>query len=817
MNIEQLQSLNKWCHSVLKPKCFVLVLLLVSSRAYSSEVNSLDELKPFLSQDNVNVTLAAGIYTITASDIEEGKFSNPLFLFEGNNSIYDFTGVTINIETEVLQSFGNVDIHELQVVGNNNVLKNLTMVDVGSKRPTKRATNIAMDGANNRIEGFHLTVRGSFPYGYGDAFGKGGKSIIRHYKHSAIVVRGNKSHLKNTTIIHRAYGHAIFMQAASDPIIEGCYVEGEVRSTDDMLAEKGTGSPADKIDFMTVWGYKLPAGYTMSLQEEGIRAYNAGETMINGVEHKRGTNNVTILNCKVKNMRGGVTITHATGTKYVEGCTVIGCERGYAIGSGKIVNCSGDAQYGALFGVDYSRDRNIEADITVLPSDISRNGSKLLAYIGGQGHKLTFKSAEGDSMQPLDIKISGFNNSIRVFKSKNTNDLTSTNIEINNQTNHPITLAEKSSGTTGESCGKITDFGSDNSVQSSTLCLDEKRRISLTTVSIQDEKFLINGIPTYKERMWKGYPVEGLLMNSRMVQGIFDDLNPETADRWKYDDTQKWDSNRNTDEFVSAMDSWYAKGLLGFSINMQGGSPLGYGNKGWINSAYDSKGALRPEYMARLEKILNKADDIGMVAILGLFYNDQEDLLEDEEAVLKAVDNVIAWLFDNNYQNVIIEINNECNLKYRHEILQPQRVHEVVERIKSKKKYDYSYLVSTSYSGGEIPRENVVRASDFLLIHGNVVHDPARISEMVQETKAVKGYKDMPIVFNEDDHFNFKDPANNFTNAIKAYASWGYFDYRMKGEGYENGFQSVPVNWGISSKRKKSFFKKLKQITGGLD
>ena len=27
---------------------------------------------------------------------------------------------------------------------------------------------------------------------------------------------------------------------------------------------------------------------------------------------------------------------------------------------------------------------------------------------------------------------------------------------------------------------------------------------------------------------WQGYPIEGLLMNSRMVQGIFDDLNPET-------------------------------------------------------------------------------------------------------------------------------------------------------------------------------------------------------------------------------------------------------------------------------------------------
>jgi len=37
---------------------------------------------------------------------------------------------------------------------------------------------------------------------------------------------------------------------------------------------------------------------------------------------------------------------------------------------------------------------------------------------------------------------------------------------------------------------------------------------------------------------------------------------------------------------------------------------------------------------------------------------------------------------------------------------------------------------------------------------------------------------------------------------------------RMKGEGYEAGYQSVPVNWGISSERKRSFFELLSEITG---
>jgi hypothetical protein len=111
----------------------------------------------------------------------------------------------------------------------------------------------------------------------------------------------------------------------------------------------------------------------------------------------------------------------------------------------------------------------------------------------------------------------------------------------------------------------------------------------------------------------------------------------------------------------------------------------------------------------------------------------------------------------------------------------------------------------------------VVKSSDFILIHGNGVEKPLEIGEIVKNTKAVQGFKPMPIMFNEDDHFNFDKPSNNFVEAVKAYASWGYFDYRItKDEGFDDGYQSVPVNWGISSPRKKAFFNKLEEITGGL-
>ena len=334
-----------------------------------------------------------------------------------------------------------------------------------------------------------------------------------------------------------------------------------------------------------------------------------------------------------------------------------------------------------------------------------------------------------------------------------------------------------------------------------------------TIVDIVEDAFFINGAITYAGRYFEDKKIEGLLLNSRMVQGIFDDRNPETVSQWEYPDTGKWDAERNTREFLAAMPIWRAYGILAFTINLQGGSPEGYSKKQpWFNSGIESDGSLNKDYLSRLKQIIDFADELGMVVILGYFYFGQDHRINNENAVIQAVDNITNWLFDNNYTNVIVEVNNECNVRYTHEVLQPERVHELIERVKSITRDGKRYLVGTSYGGGRIPKENVVCSSDFILIHGNGVSDPNRISEMVKETRKVPGYRPMPILFNEDDHFDFDKPFNNCVAAITEYASWGYFD---PGENdYCHGYQSVPVQWQINTNRKQAFFNKIKQITG---
>lgn len=357
----------------------------------------------------------------------------------------------------------------------------------------------------------------------------------------------------------------------------------------------------------------------------------------------------------------------------------------------------------------------------------------------------------------------------------------------------------------------------------------ETAKVRKTEVTIVGDKFYVNGTPTYPGRIWttskgESFPVEGLLMNSRMVQGIFDDLNPQTRGQWAYPDTKTWDPDRNTREFIEAMPTWREYGLLGFTINLQGGCPYGYcRTQPWDNSAFSPDGSLREGFMNRLELILDKADKLGMIPIVGYYYFGQDENLVDEEAIKKAVVNATEWILAKGYTNVIVEINNECDVNaYDHDILKCERVHELILIAKAIEKDGRSLYVGTSHKGNTVPLPGIIEASDFVLLHGNGVHKPERMKEMIDIVRAMDVYKNVPIVCNEDDrpwrseNQGWSEYGNNMAVSVQNYASWGFFDFRLEHENalFNEGFQSVPVNWQISSERKKAFFDLLAQITG---
>ncbi len=376
-----------------------------------------------------------------------------------------------------------------------------------------------------------------------------------------------------------------------------------------------------------------------------------------------------------------------------------------------------------------------------------------------------------------------------------------------------------------------------------------------TTVEIDGDSWLINGQPTYKGRSFRDMKVEGLLLNSRMANAIFDDINPWTRGLWAYPDTSTWDPSRNTSELIKMLPVYVEYGLTAININIQGGSPLGYyrddptvlqelrrrvrakkpdaldediwcGLSGvnvqpWKSSGFSNDGQLLEDVRDRLANVIEAADRVGLVVCLGLFYFGQDNRLSSEESVLKGVRDICNWMLHQGYRNVIIEINNESDVpRYDHAILRPDRVHELILLASSIRYEGRRLLAGTSFTRREVPSWDVVDASDFILLHGNGVDKPEGLKNMVRNVRSVASYRGQPVLFNEDDHFEFDHPANNFLAALEMGSGWGYFD---PGDGaggkifygdYENGYQNPPIDWSINTPRKRSFFSMLREVTG---
>lgn len=377
----------------------------------------------------------------------------------------------------------------------------------------------------------------------------------------------------------------------------------------------------------------------------------------------------------------------------------------------------------------------------------------------------------------------------------------------------------------------------------------------MTTIEIDGENWLIDGVPTHRGREFRGQSVEGLLLNSRMANGVFDDLNPLTRPLWSYPDTEDWDADRNTDELIAMLPIYRSHGLDAICVNLQGASPLGYyrsddeslGNllerirrqnpgaeardiwngvpgidsQPWDSGAFNSDGLLRPDFIARTERLLKAVDAAGMATVLGIFYFGQDERLTDEAAVKHAVTETCSWVLDHGFHNVVIEVNNECNIpKYEHPVLTPDRVHELIELAKSVTSGGRRLLVGTSFTRAMRPTDAVIAESDFVLLHGNGISNPSEIAEKVDEVRAAETYSGQPIVFNEDDHFDFDKPENNFSVALQSRAGWGYFDPGPGAGGsaaygdYASGYQNPPINWTLNNDRKRGFFEMLSEVTG---
>ena len=335
-------------------------------------------------------------------------------------------------------------------------------------------------------------------------------------------------------------------------------------------------------------------------------------------------------------------------------------------------------------------------------------------------------------------------------------------------------------------------------------------------VSIVGEDFLIDGAPTYEGVSWRGHRIEGLLFNSRMVQATFDDENPETRSLWAYPDTGVYDALRNTDEFVAAMPEWREAGLLAVTVCLQGGGaiytrPFPY--EQYINSAYDPQGHLKPSYMARLKRILDRAAELEMAVILGLaYFGVDQRYIDSPDAVRTMTDELVDWLAERDYRHVLVEIANErTHIRTRGGNVEAL---ELMERMRARSATAYGdgfrLLCSTSLGGGGMHDEAHLRAMDFILVHGNG-QSPEQHVEMIRATRQSEAWREQPkpIVFNES-----HTDVSSLWACAEEHATQGYFDQGTNN--YRDGYQTPPVDWGINTEQKRRFFGLLREITSGV-
>jgi len=349
-------------------------------------------------------------------------------------------------------------------------------------------------------------------------------------------------------------------------------------------------------------------------------------------------------------------------------------------------------------------------------------------------------------------------------------------------------------------------------------------------IGISREQFLVDDELTYAGREFEGKPVEGLLFNVRAVQATFDDANPQTTDRWAYPDTRVWDAQRNVDELCEALPVWKAHGVLGFTVNFQGGGAIYYPEVYDVfdNNGFTPDGDLKPECAARMRQVLDRADELGMAPIVGIFYWKHVDKLVGGKALYRAAESALQFLSDTGHKNILIELCNENNEEWPWEILRPTQVHRFISDLRSTFASE-DFLFSTSIVGHHmVVPESLVEVMDYVLIHGNGMK-PEEMAPYVAKIREGAAFRAQPkpIVWNED-----SPNVGNLDAAFDIYTSWGYYDqgfgsgwwgdiwvdYKAREREIEyedlSGFQTPPVNWGINTDLKRAFFGRVAEIIG---
>ncbi|EOR94618.1 putative protein-transmembrane prediction [Arcticibacter svalbardensis MN12-7] len=428
-------------------------------------VSSIKELASVAANSNQKVKMLPGVYKMedyltqkvinnTTADVINRA---AMITFSGNNNTYDFTGVTIEVNTKLLNVFGKYVI-EFYVTGNKNSLNGLTITDIGDKFPAKGGNSFTVEGTDVKIENVTLNVKGSYPYGYGDLLGKGGGSISSLKKHSGMLISGTNVLIDRCTVISKSFGHLFFVQGGRNVLFKDCYAEAFTRTTDEMLAEKS--GPAFDLNFESVYkNYEgknaITPGYTKSLSECGFRTYGGG-----GV-NKRSTGAVSAISCKAKNTRIGFAFTKVEEEMVIKDSEATGCESGFNITGVNVENSRGDAVNGPLLYINDGA--TSKAELYLIPN-VAITKLHAVACIAGDNHVITIRNWENKPQKQSYPIILGATRSSGSNPFSPIGSGASTHLVLNNYTGLPVEIRPKVNSSSIKTNGAIIGNSAGNTI-----------------------------------------------------------------------------------------------------------------------------------------------------------------------------------------------------------------------------------------------------------------------------------------------------------------------------------------------------------------
>jgi hypothetical protein len=265
-------------------------------------VDSLDAFRRALHRDDQKIRLKPGVYTAEST---HGKIKgkNSIFGVTGSNNHFDLRGAVIETPASVMKTLPK-KVHVPQswvITGDGNTFEGGYFRNVlDEKFPFHSSQNeFEVRADDTTLRGGTFVVKGSFPYGHTDFYGKGSGRWTSLNKHSFMAVSDVENfRLINADLYHQSFGHGVHFHGTKEGLIKGCNLYGTVRPTNDIIepgkaVPKGLGDftennvysppgryetagPAAKHDYQIKYrgSRPIPPNEMIPLTEDGVRSYN---------------------------------------------------------------------------------------------------------------------------------------------------------------------------------------------------------------------------------------------------------------------------------------------------------------------------------------------------------------------------------------------------------------------------------------------------------------------------------------------------------------------------------------------------------------